>query len=358
MARLNERLALGIDIGGTKIAAGVVDLDGRILAKTSRRSPTTSSAEVLRAVDDVVGELRAEYPVVAVGVGAAGFVDDRQATVLFSPHLAWRNEPLRDAVRRRVGLPVVVDNDANMTGWAEWKFGAAQNERDFVVVTLGTGIGGSLVVDGRPFRGTFGLAGEFGHMLVHPEGRACECGNRGCWEQYASGRALARVGREHAERGTVLGRRLLAAAEGQIEAISGLLVGEAAVDHDPEARAEIAEVGRWLGLGIANLAAALDPGIVVVGGGVSQNAELVLHPARRAFREQLVGRGYRAESRIVPAHLGPDAGLVGAADMARVRRRRRRRRPPRDARVGSARTSTRRRPRTAGLPRTRRPAAE
>lgn len=358
MARLTERLAIGIDIGGTKIAAGVVDLDGRILAAARRSTPTTSSTDVLEAIGAVVSELRAEYPVVAVGVGAAGFVDDRQATVLFSPHLAWRNEPLRDAVHRRIGLPVVVDNDANMTGWAEWKFGAAQNERDFVVITLGTGIGGSLVVEGRPFRGTFGLAGEFGHMLVEPDGRPCECGNRGCWEQYASGHALGRTGREHAERGTELGRRLLLEADGVPAAVTGAMVGAAAADGDPEAVELLADVGRWLGLGIANVAAALDPGIVVVGGGVSAAADLVLAPAREAFRGQLVGRGFRAESRIVPAHLGPDAGLIGAADMARVRRRRRRRRPPRDARGGSARTGRSRRPRTPDRTRRRRGAAE
>lgn len=345
MARLIDRLAIGIDIGGTKIAGGVVDVDGRILARVDRSTPSTSSLDVLAAIESVVEELREDYPVVAVGIGAAGFVDDRQATVLFSPHLAWRNEPLRDAVLRRIGLPVVVDNDANMTGWAEWKFGAAQNEHNFVVVTLGTGIGGSLVVDGRPFRGTFGLAGEFGHMLIHPDGRACECGNVGCWEQYASGNALGRFGRDHAARGTELGAALLDVAGGEAAAITGAMVGAEAQRGDDEAVALVAEVGRWLGIGIANLAAALDPGIVVVGGGVIATGELVLDPARAAFREQLVGRGYRAEARIVPAHLGPDAGLIGAADMSRVRRLRRRPRRRPGVRAESARTGTPLRPR-------------
>lgn len=342
MARLTERLAIGIDIGGTKIAAGVVDLDGMVVDRAFRETPSTSPTDVLTAITSLVEELRDGHYVVAVGIGAAGFVDDRRATVVFAPHLAWRNEPLREAVRRRIRLPVVVDNDANMTGWAEWRFGAAQNETDFVVVTLGTGIGGSIVLRGSPFRGTFGLAGEFGHMMIDPQGRDCECGNRGCWEQYASGNQIGRLGRRAAEQKTGLGERLLAAVDGDLDAITGLTVGAAAQAGDTEAVAIMADVGHWLGLGIANLAAALDPGIVVVGGGVSASGELVLEPARTAFREQLVGRGYRAEARIVPAHLGPDAGFIGAADMARVRRRRR------SARSGSQRrtraTARRRKP--------------
>ena len=254
----------------------------------------------------------------AIGIGAAGFVDASGSTVLFAPHLAWRDEPLRDAVAGRTGLHVVVENDANAGGWAEWRFGAVQGEPDVVLVTLGTGIGGAIVIDGKPYRGRFGLAGEFGHMQVVPDGLSCDCGNQGCWEQYASGRVLTARGRAAAETGTALGRRLLDAAGGSVHGIQGSHVSEAARKGDEEATGWIADVGDWLGVGLANLAAALDPGVFVIGGGLSDAGELLLGPARAAFSRSLTGRGYRPEASIVAAGLGPDAGLIGAADLARL----------------------------------------
>ncbi|EFQ83414.1 ROK family protein [Aeromicrobium marinum DSM 15272] len=322
-----DKLAIGIDIGGTKIAAGVVDEDGLILARVRRDTPTTDAAEVLDAITEIATELRADHLVRSIGIGAAGFIDASQSTVLFSPHLAWRNEPLRDRVSRRTGLPVLVDNDANASGWAEWRFGAAQNEPDVVAITLGTGIGGALVIDGQPYRGGHGIAGEFGHMQVEPDGRPCECGNRGCWEQYASGRVLSRRAAAEVGGGSPLGRRLVELAVGEGLAphqVDGTHVTRLARAGDATAREWIAEVGQWLGVGIANLAAALDPGIFVIGGGVSDADDLLLLPARAAYSAALTGRGYRAEARVVKAHLGADAGLVGAADMARITARRRR----------------------------------
>lgn len=318
-----ERLAIGIDIGGTKVAAGVVDQDGLILERMRCETRATNPMEVLETVSSIVDRLRRNHHIVAVGVGAAGFIDASQSTVLFSPHLAWRHEPLRDAIYRRTGLPVLVDNDANASGWAEWRFGAAQNEPDLVVLTLGTGIGGALVIDGQPYRGHFGIAGEFGHMQIVPDGRPCECGNLGCWEQYASGNVVGRKARALAAGSSPLGRALCQEA-GSIEAIEGTMVTEHARSGDAEAVEMLCEVGGWLGKGIANLAAALDPGLFVVGGGVSDAGDLLLEPARQAFREHLTGRGFRAEARIVRAHLGPDAGLIGAADMSRIKARRRR----------------------------------
>jgi glucokinase len=318
-----EKLSIGIDIGGTKVAAGVVDEDGRVLERLRRDSPTTSSLDVLDAISDITEELRRNHHIRSIGIGAAGFVDATQSTVVFSPHLAWRHEPLRDAVSRRTGLPVLVDNDANAAGWAEWRFGAAQNESDLVLITLGTGIGGAVVIDGQVYRGRYGIAGEFGHMQVVPDGRPCECGNTGCWEQYASGRVLARRARAAAEESTVLGKALLRDA-GSLDAIGGQHVTRLAQAGDEEAVAWIGEVGEWLGSGIASLAAALDPGIFVIGGGVSDAADLLIEPARRTFAASLTGRGYRAEARIVRAHLGPEAGMIGAADMSRIRARRRR----------------------------------
>jgi glucokinase len=311
-------LAIGVDIGGTKVAAGVVDVDGRVLARARRLTPSRDPRAVEATITEVVALLRADHEVVAVGIGAAGFVDSDRARVLFAPHLAWRNEPLRDAVAQAVGLPVVVENDANAAAWAEYRFGVGRGETQLVCVTLGTGIGGGIVSDGRVERGRYGMAGEFGHMVVVPDGHRCECGNRGCLEQYASGNVLGREARELARAGSPVTVPLVERVKGDIDALVGPLITEAAQDGDPCAIELFEEVGRWLGIGLANLAAALDPGTFVIGGGVSDAGELLLRPARESFRRTLTGRGFRPEPRILKAALGPEAGLVGAADLARV----------------------------------------
>jgi glucokinase len=310
-------LAVGVDIGGTKVAAGVVDEGGAVLARARRVTPSKDAAAVEATIADVVRELRAAHDVVAVGIGAAGFVDDARARVRFAPHLAWRDEPLRDALTGVLGLPVVVENDANAAAWAEWRFGAGRGESHLVCVTLGTGIGGGMVIEGVPQRGRYGMAGEFGHMVVVPDGRRCECGNRGCLEQYASGNVLGREARELARAGSPVTVSLLERVAGDVEALVGPVVTEAAREGDPCAVELFDDVGRWLGVGLANLAAALDPGTFVIGGGVSEAGELLLGPARESFRRTLTGRGYRPVARIVSAAYGPEAGLVGAADLAR-----------------------------------------
>jgi glucokinase len=320
------RPAIGIDIGGTKVAAGLVDTDGRVLQRARRETPDRSkSPQVVEdTIAEVIGELREHNDyreVMAVGIGAAGFVDATQSSVLFAPHLSWRHEPLRDAMRRRVGLPVVVENDANAALWAETRFGAAQGEDAVVCVNLGTGIGGGVLLDGALYRGRFGVAGEFGHMQVVAGGHRCECGNRGCWEQYASGNALVREARELAAAGSPVAHGLLDVVDGDLSRLTGPLVTQAAKDGDPAAIELFEDVGRWLGVGLANLAAAFDPGLFVIGGGVSEAGELLLTPAREAFRRQLTGRGFRPEARVVRAQLGNDAGLIGAADLARDRAR-------------------------------------
>ncbi|GAB7191193.1 ROK family glucokinase [Kineococcus sp. NUM-3379] len=317
--------AIGVDIGGTKVAAGVVDGEGRVVARLRRETPTRSPQAVEDVIAEVVQELSRQHDVVSVGIGAAGFVDAARSTVLFSPHLAWRHEPLREAVERRVrerlgrrvGRRTLVENDANAAAWGEYRFGAGRGETRLVCVTMGTGIGGAIVDAGRVQRGRHGIAGEFGHMVLVPGGHPCECGNRGCWEQYASGNALVRGARELAGTDPPAAAGLLERAGGEPQAITGPLVTAAAHDGDPAAVALYGEVGHWLGLGIANLAAALDPGTVVVGGGVSDAGELLLGPARETYRRTLTGRGFRPELALVRARLGPDAGLVGAADLSR-----------------------------------------
>ncbi|MEE2569586.1 ROK family glucokinase [Pseudarthrobacter sp. J64] len=317
-------LAIGIDIGGTKVAAGVVDAGGRILSEARRSTPGGDPRAVENVIVELVAELSAQYRVGSVGIGAAGWMDLDGGTVLFSPHLAWRNEPLRANLQRLLRRPVFLSNDADAAAWAEWRFGAGQGQRRLVCITLGTGIGGAMVMDGRVERGMHGVAGEFGHQVMMPGGHRCQCGNRGCWEQYASGNALGREARALAHANSPVAREILAAVHGNPERITGAVVTELALAGDAACIELIEDVGEWLGLGLANLAAALDPGLFVVGGGLCSAGDLLLEPARRAFARNLTGRGFRPAAAIERAALGPSAGLIGAADLSRVSSRSRR----------------------------------
>ncbi|HUR13116.1 MAG TPA: ROK family glucokinase [Mycobacteriales bacterium] len=310
-------LAIGVDVGGTKVAAGVVDEQGQVLAKTRRPTPSQSPDDVQRTIAELVAELRQDHDVEAVGIGAAGFVDVERATVLFAPNLAWRDEPLRDAVQELVDLPVVVENDANAMAWAEHRFGAGRGHDHLVCVTVGTGIGGGIVLDGRLYRGRWGAGAEVGHMQMVPDGRRCGCGQSGCWEQYCSGRALVREAREVADVWPGLGARLLELGGGFPEGITGPAVTQAAREGDPAALECVRIIGEALGQGLADLAAVLDPGAFVVGGGVADAGELLLGPARAVFGQRLTGGTHRPHAPVLLAELGNDAGLVGAADLAR-----------------------------------------
>ena len=310
------RLAVGIDIGGTKIAGGVVDERGTILATARRESPATDTDAIERNVEDLVAELRAGHEVVAVGVGAAGFVDSKRSTVMFAPNLAWRDEPLRSDLEKRIDLPVVIENDANAAAWGEFTFGAGEDVEDTLLVTVGTGVGGGIVLNGQLHRGAFGVAAEIGHMRVVPDGRICGCGNRGCWEQYASGTALVRETRELAREGSLIARSLVDRAGG-VDRIDGPLITEAARAGDYFAQEQLASLGKWLGEGIASLTAVLDPAVVVIGGGVSEAGDLLLDPVRAHFKANLTGRHYRPELEVRAALLGNKAGMIGAADLAR-----------------------------------------
>ncbi len=310
-------LSVGIDVGGTKIAGGVVDEAGRILATARRESPATDTDAIERTIEALVAELRGTFDLVAVGVGAAGFVDSTRSVVMFAPNLAWRDEPLRADLERRIGLPVVIENDANAAAWGEFTFGAGEDVSDSLLVTLGTGVGGGIVLNGELHRGAFGVAAEIGHMRVVPDGRLCGCGNRGCWEQYASGTALVRDTRDQARQGSLIARTLVDRAGGDIERITGPLITEAARDGDAFAREQLAALGRWVGEGIASLTAVLDPAVVVLGGGVSEAGDLLLDPVRAHFKANLTGRHYRPELEVRAALLGNKAGMIGAADLAR-----------------------------------------
>jgi glucokinase len=307
-----EGEAIGLDVGGTKINAFRVARDGAILERSTTGTPADDEESMLRTMIDLAEDVGGP-DVVAVGVGIAGLIDSNEGILRFSPNLAWRNLRIAPGMHEALGLPVQVDNDASMAAFGEFRFGAGRGYRHVVLVTVGTGIGGGIVSDGRLFRGAHGFAAEIGHIIVEPGGPLCGCGNRGCWEQVAAGRAIDRMGREEArERDSIL-RRL---AGGDPDKVTGRLVTEAAEHGDDAAKGILSEVGRRLGEGIAGIVNVLDPQIVVVGGGAIGAGDLLLEPARTSFREAVEGPDYRPRVPIVPAKLGNDAGAVGAAALA------------------------------------------
>jgi glucokinase len=312
--------AIGVDIGGTKIAAGVVDENGVILAQSVRRTSAEDSDSVDREVIAACVELAAEHEIGAIGLAAPGFVSSDQATVLFTPNLPWRDHPLRDRVAAKFGpdVRIVVENDANAAGWAEFRFGVGRDVDDMLMLTIGTGLGGAVIVAGKIVRGAWGVAAEVGHMRVVPDGHFCGCGHQGCWEQYASGSALVRDAQSALVAYPDRGARLLELADGSPEKLTGPHITDAAKEGDPLAVELLAELGRWIGEGSASVAALVDPALIVIGGGVGAAGDLLLAPARRGFADQLSARGYRPEARIELAAMGNDAGIVGAADLARL----------------------------------------
>ncbi len=313
-------LTIGVDIGGTKVLGGVVDADGKVLTEARRDTPAKDVAATLDRIVDVVKELSAAHAdVEAIGIGAAGWIDEARSRVLFAPNLAWRDEPLRDAIASRVHLPVVVENDANVAAWAEFRFGAGRDVESLVLLTIGTGIGGGIVVDGRLIRGAHGIAAELGHILVVPDGQVCGCHRRGCLEQYASGSALVRYAREAAKVNPERAEALLRRADGDPDAITGPMVTQAGQDGDPVSCAAFAEVGRWLGNGLADMVQIIDPEILVIGGGVVDAGELLMAPTRTAYIAALTARGRLPIADVRAAQMGPRAGLIGAADLARRR---------------------------------------
>jgi glucokinase len=305
-------VVVGVDIGGTKVLAGAVDEAGQVSSTALRTTPgrRVVTAQVEDALVGAILESAAGRPLAGVGVAAAGFVDRQGERVMFAPHLPWQGEPLRDLLQERLGCPVAVDNDANCAARAEAHHGAARGAASALMITMGTGIGGAVLLDGIVLRGANGMAGEFGHMQVVPDGQACECGRSGCWEQYSSGNALVRNARTFmAEQPSVLEEM----SAGNPDRVTGPMVTAAAEQGDLVARRAFASVGDWLGVGTANLVAALDPDVVVIGGGVSAAGDRLLEPARAALQRSLVGAAHRVVPDLVGAQLGPQAGMIGAA---------------------------------------------
>ena len=289
---------IGVDVGGTKVLAVELDASGAVRSSVQRsvRAARATPAELEDALTDAVLAVAADRPLAGVGVSAAALVDPTTDRVRFCTHLPWRDDPVRARLEQRWQAAVVLENDANCAAVAERDLGAARGEASFVLVTLGTGIGGAIVLDGQLVRGTSGMAGEFGHMQMVSGGLPCPCGLHGCWEQYCSGGAL---------------RRLTADARPDLR--DGPAVTAAALAGDEVALAAYAEVGRWLGVGLAGLVAAFDPRLLVVGGGVSAAGDLLLTPARESLAESLYAAPWRSVPELRAAAAGPEAGAVGAA---------------------------------------------
>lgn len=316
---MRQAPAVGIDIGGTKIAGALVDAEGRITHREQLPTPGEGTSQILDATAAMVTTLVAAAggEVTGVGMACAGMVDGRAGRLWFSPNLPLRDLDVAGEVRRRTGQDVVLENDANAAAWGEYRFGSGVDCDDMLLATVGTGVGGGCIIDDRLLRGAFGIGGEIGHITIDPNGPRCGCGNDGCLEVYASGSALERYARELIFSGEAKGAGLRERCGGAPEALTGQDVTELARDGDEGAVALFARLGTRLGEGLASVCAVVDPAVVVIGGGVADTGALLIDPTREAFAAHLIGRGHRPSPTVVAATLGNDAGLVGAAALAR-----------------------------------------
>jgi len=309
---------IGVDVGGTKVLGGVVDELGTVVKTARRDTPREGGASLTQAIADVAKELMSEFTIDSVGVSAAGFVSSDRKTMLATPNIAgWNGVDLDYQLTSLIGLPVVIENDANAAAWGEARFGAGRGKRHMLMLTVGTGIGGGIVVNGELYRGAFGIAAEIGHIRVVPEGHLCGCGARGCFEQYGSGNALMRHAREAIAASPDIARNLLSRGDGTLEGLTGKAITDAARDGDAVALAAFNTTAQWLGAGIASLAVVLDPECVVIGGGVIDAGEILLKPTREALERSMPFAGKHPYPEIIGAQLGNEAGLVGVADLAR-----------------------------------------
>ena len=312
---MRTKTTIGVDIGGTSVRAGVVDRYGTVL-DTARAPTPTSEGALEDAIVSAVGTLATRHRVTAVGLAVAGFVTTDRRSVMFAPHLAWRDAAVADRISARLDLPVVLEHDANAAVLAEHRFGAARGARVALLVAIGTGIGGGLLLDGKLFRGAYGVAPELGHLPLVPGGRPCPCGKSGCWERYCSGTALSATAVEllasYPGKSTVLSREVAV----DKRSVTGRKVAAAARDGDPLAQRAMAELATWLGEGLALVADIYDPEIVVIAGGVSESAPLFLDDARDHYKKTITGAGFRPLARIRTAQLGDEASMVGAATLA------------------------------------------
>ncbi|EEI26715.1 ROK family protein [Corynebacterium glucuronolyticum] len=309
-------LTLGFDIGGTNLRGAVVDRNGTIL--DSAQIPTPSSEDMMeRGIVHVANKLRVSWDIEACGLAIAGFIDPDLETVSYGPHVPWRNAPVRERLESKLGIPVRIEHDANSAAWGEYRFGAAMQARTWVLFAIGTGIGATLMVDGNIYRGAFGVAPEFGHLVVVPGGRSCSCGKNGCLERYCSGTALEETAREVIGCAQFEESELARAYRDEPEKLSGRVIMAAAKRGDPAALAVVNNFAMWLGHGLSIVSDVLDPELIVIAGGVADEATLYLDKAQEVYSESIVGAGFRRLARLKTAELGSAAGMIGVSDLAR-----------------------------------------
>ncbi|HHW41036.1 MAG TPA: ROK family protein [Syntrophomonadaceae bacterium] len=314
-------LVLAVDLGGTKIYSALVGPGERILRRDVR--PTEAALGQKRVIANILASLEAVTPagplregaVMALGVGAPGPLDPVTGRIIFAPNLQWRNVNLKEILQDALGLPVFLENDANLAALAEHLYGAGRGHDHIVYITVSTGVGGGLILNGDIYSGAFGGAGEIGHMVVAPGGPACSCGNRGCLEAVASGRAIKQRAMELIAAGN--GNKILQVAGGSPEEVDAPAVTRAAQEGDPEAKEILETAGRYLGMAIANICTLLNPSLFVVGGGVARGAGmLLLDPVEKEAHLRVLP-AFRESLKIVPAALLGRAGVLGAAAYAR-----------------------------------------
>ena len=310
---------VGIDIGGTKVLGGVVDETGALIKRARRDTPAEGGVALTQAIADVALELMKDSEIESVGVSVAAFISADRKTILATPNIKdWNGVNLDYELTSRIGLPVVIENDANSAAWGEFKFGAGRGKENILMLTVGTGIGGGIVVNSNLLRGSFGIAAEIGHLRIVPNGLLCGCGAYGCFEQYGSGTALLRHAREAIQSHPDRASNILNRGDGSIEGVKGSAITEAARDGDELALSIFEITGDYIGAGIASLAVILDPEAVVIGGGVIDAGDILLNPIRTGMEKYMPFAGKHPHPQIVAAQLGNEAGLVGVADLARI----------------------------------------
>jgi glucokinase len=313
-------LILGVDLGGTKILTAVVNSQGKMLSRDHSITPAQKGHKaVIQSILESVHRALGQADVViseltAIGVGAPGLLNPETGILFTSPNLpGWRDVPLRDIMQERLGKKTFLINDANAAALGEFYFGAARGVRNFIYITLSTGIGGGIVIDGKIYSGAIGAAGEVGHMTIDDDGPICNCGNRGCWEMLASGTALAREARHRIEEG--VRTSILEYADGDVEKVTAQVIQSAAEQGDSLAKELIARTGYYVGVGLANLINIFNPELIVIGGGLSNIGDMLFEPAFKVAGERAYKEAFQAV-RFASAELGRNSGVLGAAAFA------------------------------------------
>ena len=313
----SSALTIGVDIGGTKVSAGVVDLDGNIISSDRRSTPVSGGVELIATITDLIKSLQERHEIAGIGISIAALISADQGTIVGAPNIANLSKlNFVEELKKSFNLPVVAENDANSAMWAEYKFGNAKNLNPVMFFIIGTGMGGGLVIDGKLFKGANGIGAEFGHMIVQPNGIKCGCGANGCIEQYASGSALMRYAKEEMKADPIKAKELLKYSDASGD-ISGATLTTAAKQGNEIALSAFNKQADWLGSACASYTLLLDPQAIVIGGGVVEAGELFLNPVRIAMEKYMPFAGTHSLPKIVAAKYGNDAGLIGAADLVR-----------------------------------------